>query len=466
MLVRITNQSFLPLIALLMLTGATFADERPNIVLFFVDDLGWNNLGYRNPELFTTPHIDRLATEGMDFSQCYVASPTCSPSRATLLTGKHPARLRIVRHIPGGPKHPDFDEFGRTDVEFNHWESDPAQFPCRNWLPLDQVTYAEALRDEGYFHLFVGKWHLGREPYHPIHQGFDQQIGTSNYGHPKGYYPPFTPHGEVFPEAKADEYLTDKLTDATVAFIDGYERKQPFMVSLWYYNVHSPNIGRKDLKRGTIGKPGLDGKRADYAAQVAAVDESVGRVLNAIKQRGMDENTLIILASDQGSLFEWAPFRGCKRSDTLCEGGARVPLIVRWPGVVPAGCTNDSVVQTTDLFPTLVEIAGGFPSSFNDLDGVSLLPILKSNLNLDPDRTIFGYRAYEDQYVSVREGEWKLIGYRSGRLSLYNVEQDRSELRDLAASHPAKVKTLVEKLTRWETEMGVEQYSGFADRSP
>ncbi|WP_182871399.1 sulfatase [Rhodopirellula sp. JC639] len=450
------------MIATLFLSQAAFGNDRPNIVLFFVDDLGWNNLGYRNPDLFGTPNIDRLAKEGMDFHQCYVASPTCSPSRATLLTGKHPVRLKIVRHIPVGPKHPDFDEFGRTDVEFNLWETDPAQFPCRNWLPLDEVTYAEALRDEGYYNLFVGKWHLGHEPYHPIHQGFDKQIGTSNYGHPKGYYPPFTAHGEVFPEAREDEYLTDKLTDQTVAFVQSYQRDQPFMISLWYYNVHSPNIGRKDLKQKTAGKAGLEGKLADYAAQVAAVDESVGRVLDAIKQRGIEDNTLILFTSDQGSLFEWAPYRGCKRSDTLCEGGARVPLIVRWPGVVTPGCTNDSVVQTTDLFPTLVEVAGGDPESFEDLDGVSLLPVLKSNQNLDRGEPIFGYRAYEDQYVSVREGDWKLIGYRSGKLSLYNVAQDRSEQQSLVERHPAKAKTLVEKLKRWETEMGVDPYSGFA----
>lgn len=466
MFARIKELTFLVLVALVTLADNACASERPNIVLFFVDDLGWNNLGYRNPDLFETPNIDRLVEQGMDFRQCYVASPTCSPSRATLLTGKHPARLGIVRHIPVSPKHPDFDEFGRTDVEFNRSETDPAQFPCRNWLPLDHFTYAEALQKQGYYHLFVGKWHLGHEPYHPVQQGFDKQVGTSNYGHPKGYYPPFTAHGEVFPEAKDDEYLTDKLTDATVKFIDKYDRNEPFMVSLWYYNVHSPNVGRLDLKQKTIGKPGLEGKLADYAAQVAAIDESVGRVLAAVKQRGIAENTLIIFTSDQGSLFEWAPYRGCKRSDTLCEGGARVPLIVRWPGVVPTDSKNESVVQTTDLFPTLVEVAGGDPSGYQDLDGVSLLPVLKSNRKLERGEPVFGYRAYEDQYVSVRDGEWKLIGYRSGKRNLYNVVQDRREQEDLAQRYPDKVASLIEKLKLWEQKMGVDQYSGFTKGSP
>ncbi|MEM8668047.1 MAG: sulfatase [Planctomycetota bacterium] len=455
---------FIGLVLAIAFAGVAVGQDRPNIVLFFVDDLGWNNLGYRKAELFETPNIDQLAKEGMDFQQCYIASPTCSPSRATLLTGKHPVRLQLVRHIPTGPKHPDFDAFGRTDAEFNLWATDPAQFPCRNWLPLEHVTYAEALRDQGYFNLFVGKWHLGHEPYHPIRQGFDRQIGTSNYGHPKGYYPPFAHHGEVFPEAMDDEYLTDRLTEETEAFIEGYDRDQPFMISLWYYNVHTPNIGRKDLKKKFIGKPGLEGKRLDYAAQVAAVDESVGRVLAAIKRKTIADDTLIIFTSDQGSLFEWAPCRGCKRSDTLCEGGARVPLIFRWPGNIEPNSKNDSIVQTTDLFPTLVDVAGGDPSAYQELDGVSLLSVLKSNHIVERDEPVYGYRAYEDQYVSVREGDWKLIGYRSGKTALYNVTEDRGEQNDVAEKLPERVKALVDQLKEWETRMGVENYSGFSDR--
>jgi arylsulfatase A-like enzyme len=254
--------------------------------------------------------------------------------------------------------------------------------------------------------------------------------------------------------------LTDKLTDETVAFIANYDRDQPFMISLWYYNVHSPNIGRRDLVPRFEGKPGLDGKRAEYAAQVSAIDESVGRVRAAIQEKGLADKTLVLFTSDQGSLYEWAPYRGCKREDTLCEGGARVPFIVSWPPVVASGVTNDSVIQTTDLFPTLVELAGGDPADFQDLDGVSLLSTIRNNSELRRGKPIYGYRAYEDLYVSVREGDWKLLGYRSGRLSLYNVVEDRAEQRDLADRHPEKVGELVEKLKAWETEMGVAQYSG------
>ncbi|MEM6691606.1 MAG: sulfatase-like hydrolase/transferase, partial [Planctomycetota bacterium] len=225
-----------------VLADANAVTKKPNIVLLFVDDLGWADLGYRN-EMFETPNIDKLASESLDFTQAYVASPTCSPSRATLLTGLHPARLRMVRHIPTSPKHPDFDSFGRTKVEFNLLASDPAQFPCRNWLPLEHQTYAEALKDLGYYNLFVGKWHLGHEPFHPIHQGFDRQIGTTNWGHPKSYKSPFFKNSNVF-EQEPDGYLTDQLTDETVEFINGYQADDPFMISFWYYNVHNPLVGR------------------------------------------------------------------------------------------------------------------------------------------------------------------------------------------------------------------------------
>lgn len=429
----------------------------PNIVLLFVDDLGWTNLGYRDSE-FETPNIDQLAAEGLDFTQAYVASPTCSPSRATLVTGKHPARLRIVRHIPTGPKNPAFDKFGRTEEELNLLPTDPAQFPCRNWLPLEHTTYAEALKQLGYENLFVGKWHLGHDPYHPIHQGFDRQIGTTNWGHPKSYKPPFFQNSNVLADER-ERYLTDRLTDETIRFIQEYDRDAPFMVSLWYYNVHTPHIGRDDLVERYESK-GLEGKPLHYAAMVSAVDESVGRVRDTLKEQGIDDNTAIIFTSDQGSWFENPPYRGSKRVDTLCEAGARVPLIIHWPGVTAAGEKNDSIVQTTDIFPTLIDIAGGNPAAHEDLDGVSLAPILRDNSVLQRGAPIFAYRAYQDLYASVREGPWKLLAYRSGKVNLYHVQQDRYEQDDLAKSKPGKVKALVEKLVAWEREMGVQEYSG------
>ena len=462
-LMKSLRSFYLVLISVFLIASTVGSTERPNIVLLFVDDLGWNCLGYRNPDLFITPNIDQLAKDGIDFQQGYVAAPVCSPSRATLLTGKHPARLKMVRHVRTDTKNGIqliHDEQGRPSHHL--LPTDPAQFPSKNWVDLEHVTYAEALNDLGYYNLFLGKWHIGEEGFHPIDQGFAQQIGTTNQGSPSSYYPDYFKTSEVF-GGESEKYLTDKLTDEAVEFLDEWDREQPFMMSLWYYNVHTPNIGRKDFLPLFEGRGGFlgDPKREQLAAQIMAMDESVGRVRAALKQNGMDENTVIIFTSDQGSLFEWEPYRGGKRIDTLCEGGARVPFMISWPDGFEAGVQNESVVQTTDIFPTLVELAGGNPNDYENLDGVSLLSTLANNSTLDRGEPIFGYRAYEDLYSSVREGDWKLLGYRSGKTSLYNVELDRVEQNDLAEQHPQKVAAMLRKLTEWEARMGVTQYSGF-----
>jgi arylsulfatase A-like enzyme len=431
------------------------ATSKPNIILFFVDDLGWADLGFRNP-IFETPNIDALAKAGINFDQAYIASPTCSPSRATLLTGQHPARLKMVRHIPAG-KNFGFDPFDRTDIEFHNLPTDPAQFPSRNWLPLENTTYAEALKNEGYYNLFIGKWHLGSEKYHPVKQGFDKQIGTSNYGHPKSYYPPYFKQDTIFPDTNGT-YLTDRLTNEAVSFIKGYDKKTPFMLTFSYYSVHTPHEGRKDWVAHYKEK-GLEDRYANYAAMVSTTDESIGNVLKTIKEKGIEKETIIMFLSDQGGFFENAPFRGGKMVETLFEGGARVPFFVSWPGVTKPNSINKSIVQSTDLFPTLVEIAGGDNSQYKDLDGVSLVSIIKENSQLK--RTpIYGYRAYEDLYVSVRDGTWKLLAYRSGKLELFNIKEDIKEQNEISKEHPERVKELVSKLIQWEKEMGVDTYSG------
>ncbi len=447
---------------LAILFAATVAvaapSRKPNIVLLFVDDWGWADMGCRQPAVFETPNIDRLVSEGIDFRQAYIACPTCSPSRGTLLTGQHPARLKLVRHIYNDSPEAGFDKSGHTTQEFALLKTDPAQFPSRNWLPLDCVTYAEALKDLGYYNCFVGKWHLGTEEYHPVHQGFECEIGTSNAGHPRSYYPPYFNNSDVLADEK-EAYLTDKLTDETVHFIQTYDKPQPFMVSLWYYNVHGPHIGRKDLVKHFEAK-GLAGDYAKYAAQVGAVDESVGRIRAALEKKGLADDTIVILLSDQGGAFDNPPFHGGKKSDTLYEGGARVPFVFHWPGVTRDGSVNNSIVQSTDLFPTLVEIAGGDPLKFKDIDGISLLKTIRENSELQRPGPIVGYRAYEDLYASVREGDWKLIAYRSGTLKLYNIAEDEGERNDVAAAHPEKVAELKQFLAGWEREMAVAQYSG------
>ncbi|MGB3149018.1 MAG: sulfatase-like hydrolase/transferase, partial [Maribacter sp.] len=316
---------------------------------------------------------------------------------------------------------------------------------------------AEALKEQGYYNLFVGKWHLGQEEYHPIHQGFDKQIGTSNFGHPASYYPPYFYNSDVLTDEKS-RYLTDKLTDESIRFIETYDKNKPFMLSFWYYSVHSPHEGRKDLVEHFEAK-GLEEKYAHYAAMVKAVDESVERVMEAVKKKGIEKETIVIFLSDQGGYFENKPFRGGKISETLFEGGARVPFFFYWPGVTNPNTKNNSVVQSTDLFLTLVELVGGEVSNYKNLDGVSLLSTITSNTFLKRD-AIFGYRAYEDLYASVRDGDWKLLAYRNGKLQLYNIAEDIKEQKNLTDEKPAKLKELVAKLLQWEKEMGVEKFTG------
>ena len=323
---------------------------------------------------------------------------------------------------------------------------------------MEHVTYAEALKEFGYYNQFIGKWHLGHEQYHPVEQGFDCQIGTTNRGHPGSYYPDYFPDSEVFQEEES-AYLTDKLTDAAVTFIDTYDKPQPFMLSFWYYSVHSPHIGRKDYVQHFKDR-GFEGKYAEYLAMVKSVDDSVGRVRAALEGKGIADNTIVIFLSDQGGSFENKPFRGGKMQDTLCEGGARVPFLVYWPSVTEA-VKNNSIVQSTDLFPTLVEIAGGKPENYPDLDGTSLLNVLRNNTELERGKPIYGYRAYEDLYASVREGDWKLLGYRSGKLELYNLAEDIAESRDVSGQFPERVERMKASLVEWEMEMDVTQYSGF-----
>lgn len=415
--------------------------SQPNIVLLFVDDWGWSDVGYRNSR-FETPHIDQLKRDGLEFTRAYVPTPTCSPSRASLLTGKEAIRLKMPRHI----EHSNKD--GSNDDKYNYWKNDPAQMPSINWLPLEEETYAEVLKEHGYYNMFIGKWHLGHEPYYPIYQGFDEMFGTGNWGHPKSYYPEFF-KDDLLSEYEED-YLTDILTYKAVDFLNNYKQENPFMLTFWYYNVHSPFVGRKDLVDHFLAK-GYESKEATYAAMVASVDESVGRIREALALNGLDENTVILLISDQGGFYNNAPLSGAKTGgNTLGEGGARVPFYVYYPGLTTPGSVSDTPIQITDVFPTLAEIASNKPYMSNQIQGKSLMPALKGNqLNT---RDLFFYRSYEDQYAAIISGDWKLIKYRSGKFELFNVIEDISEKQNRIGKDLAIEKELKIKLEKWESE--------------
>lgn len=438
------------LVVVIIATLKTYGQEKPNIVLLFVDDYGWNDIGYRNNS-FNTPNLDKLKTESLDFERAYIPTPTCSPSRLSLLTGKESVRLQMVRHIHLDPKKPD--------AKFALWPSDPVQMPSLNYLPLEEVTYAEKLKEFGYYNYFIGKWHLGHEGRYPTDQGFDAEFGTTDHGHPKSYYFPFFRGGDpkgFMKNYKKGDYLTDVLTDGAVDFIKEYDKKDPFMLTFWYYSVHGPSVGRKDLLKKYKAK-GIEGKYADHHAMVEAMDESVGRVRKALETKGIADNTVIIVLSDQGGAYSNAPLRGGKKGgDTLAEGGARVPFMIYYPGITKANTVSHTPVQSVDVFPTLVEIASGKKCKDKQIQGVSLMPIIKGKDI--KKRNLFGFRSYEDQYCSIISGDWKMIKYHSGKFQLYNVVKDRSEENNLIGTGLKIEKKLKKDLAKWEKE-AVPSYS-------
>ena len=431
------KKQIIPLV--LLHTGVAFAaPTSPNIVIFFVDDLGWADLGYQN-SLFHTPNIDKLKQDGAYFSRAYVSTATSSPSRASLLTGKEALRVGLVRHIYNNPNR---DEFQVLD-------SDPARMKSRAWLPLEETTYAERLKEYGYSTCFIGKWHLGHEPFFPIHQGFDTMFGVTEYGQPNDYYTPFfKTNYPTFDNVPDGSYLTDILTDNAEEFIRGYDKDNPFLLNLWYYTVHAPHRGRKDLVLKYKNK-GLKEDMAEYASMVEAMDESVGRIRLAIEEKGLSDNTLFVFISDQGGAFSNAPLRGGKKGgDTLAEGGSRVPMIIYYPGLKAMGTTITEPVQTIDIYPTLIELVSGKKCVEKQLNGVSLKTLLDGGTL--KSRSLFLYRSYEDQYSAIIKGDWKLIRYRSGKVQLYNLKQDVGETNDLSLLEQTRAKAMEKELTEWE----------------
>lgn len=419
-------------------------DSKMNVVFFFVDDLGWADLGIRNPR-FETPNVDQLFSDGMEFTRAYVAQPASSPSRAGLMTGREPVRMQMVRHI-------DNKDAG-LEKEFNMFPDDPAMMPSRNWLPLEEVTFAERLQDYGYYTSFIGKWHLGDERFWPDQQGFDEVFGLSEYGNVSSYYAPFFRFKRGDDSTKGadrNKYMTDYLTEHAVDFIINYEKEQPFLMTMFYHNVHTPNKGRIDLVE-YYKRKGYTDLEANYAAQVTAVDQSVGEIRKALEQKGISDQTVIIYFSDQGGLYSNYPLRGCKKiEDTLAEGGIRVPLTISYPGITVPGTTCDVPVSALDIYPTLVEMASARKCRDKQVNGTSLLPLLEGRSIKARDLHIF--RSYIDQYVTLINGDWKIIKWHSGKYQMYNLRYDEGETTDIQHLETKRFNAMKKRLTAWEKE--------------
>lgn len=412
----------------------------PNIVLILIDDMGWPDPTCYGHAFHETPHIDQLAREGTRFTDFYAACPVCSPTRASIQAGQYQARFHLTDFIPG-----HWRPFEKLTV--------PENAPH---LPLEIVTPAELLNSAGYKTAYFGKWHLGTESHNPDKQGYQTSLVT------KGRH--FAPRFQTTPQTHIpkDAYLADFLTDKTIEFMR-QNKSNPFFIQLSHYAIHIPLEARqKEIEKyQKKPKPKTGVNNPVYAAMVAHVDQSVGRIVQALQELQLSENTVVVFTSDNGGLRETfsggeiistnAPLRDEK--GTLYEGGVRVPLIIKWPGVAKAGTICEEPTISVDFWPTFAEIGNASLKEHQTIDGVSLIPLLKDPAShLDRDAIYFHYPHYHhsEPAGAIRAGDWKLIEFfADGRLELFNLKQDLSETTNLASSMPEKTAELQQKLVGW-----------------
>lgn len=431
------------------------AAERPNVVVFLIDDLGWTDPGCYGNTFHETPHIDRLAKEGMRFTNGYSACTVCSPTRAALLTGQYPARLHVTDWI-AGHKRP----FAKLKVP--DWTMQ---------LPLETHSLAKAFKAAGYATASVGKWHLGMADSYPGKHGFDLNVGGTNQGSPPGYFSP-----EKIPTlhaGKAGEFLPDRLTAEAIKFITANKEK-PFFLYFPHYAVHTPLDGKPEVIAKYTKKAEALGvkKNATYAALFEGVDDSVGAVRKALADLKLDRNTIVIFTSDNGGLIPITtnpPFRAGKGS--AYEGGVRVPWIAHWPGVTKPGTTSDVPIITYDLYPTLVEACGLKVPATHSVDGVSMVPVLKGGAAPGRDALFWHYPHYHPggatPYSAARFGDWRLVEFfETGKLELYNLRNDIGEQIDLSAKEPERTAKLHGRLKVWRESIGAQPPTPNPDYNP
>jgi len=467
-----------------------------------MDDLGWADVGCYGSEFYQTPNIDRLAGQGMRFTDAYAACNCCSPTRASILTGKYPARLHLTDWIPGS-------QFPKAKLRPPDWHQQ---------LPLEEVTLAEALRTAGYATAAVGKWHLGKAPFLPQNQGFDVNIAGNHSGAPGSYFWPYahddpakslsqnrerrrgqahfapkTPQNEpvpggsgigseatryhggpvpdVFAGGKPGEYLTDRLTDEALTLIEA-NRERPFFLYFSHYAVHTPLQAKPELTEQYRAKlrPGLKQDNPVYAAMIESMDQSVGRVMEKLDALDIADRTVVFFTSDNGGYSGYggkpggtcnAPLREGKGS--AHEGGHRVPLIVRWPGVTLPGSVCREPVTSVDFYPTILAMTGARGDRQHNaaVDGADLVPTLKQEGKPGRDAIYWHYPHYnvfpQTPYGAVRQGDYKLIEFdEDGRAELYNLRTDLAETTNLAERMPELATTLRGKLAAWRKSVGAQ----------
>mgnify|MGYP002623236040 CR=1 FL=1 len=438
-----------------MMVKANAPAKPLNVIFMLVDDLGWTDLGCYGGDYFETPNIDRLARQGMKFTQAYSACTVCSPTRASLLTGKYPATLKVTDWITGHVR------------PF-------AQLRVPDWtqhLPTNEVTLAQRLKSAGYATASIGKWHLGGEAHRPEVFGFDVNIGGFDKGSPPNYFSPYkNPHLTDGPQG---EYLTDRLTQEAVNYIER-NKERPFFIYLPHYAVHTPIQAKPEVADKYRNKPLPSGKEINpaYAALVESVDDSVGALMKKLDETGIADRTVFFFTSDNGGLIKQTvnvPLRAGKGS--AYEGGIRVPLIVRWPGMVKPGSVCDTPVITPDYYPTILEMTGVADAAGHAVEGASLMPLLRETGGLKRTAIYWHYPHYHPggatPHSAIRDGDFKLLEFfEDGRFELYNLREDIGETVNLAAADPDKAMALHGKLDLWRRETGAQSPMPNPDYDP
>ncbi|NRD20693.1 sulfatase [Winogradskyella eckloniae] len=429
------------------------AKTKPNIVFIVVDDLGYSDVEYINLKKgLKTPHINQLTQNGMVFTDAYAAAPVCSPTRASIMTGKSPAAVKVTCHIPGIGM--------ETYAKKQNHNKDLKEAFFLDHLPSTELTIGEALKEQGYTTGYIGKWHLAgggsrastngvvNAAYHPDQYGFDVNIAGCAYGQPASYFSPYK-NGTIADGPKG-EYLTDRLGDEAVKFIE-QNKDTPFFLNLATYTVHKPLVAPKE----TVEK--YNGNK--YFAMIEKLDKNVGKVMTKLESLNLLENTIVVFYSDNGGLFGNAPLKGIK--GTLNEGGIRVPLVVNWKGKVKSGSVCNTPVTSVDFFPTFIELAGENTSRYSELEGESIWPLLQGKQDVSERALYWHFPHYRREGLSmgaaIRKGKWKyIIGFDTQKAFLYNLEEDLSETHNLIDTHPDKAEDLANDLKKWQKSVAAE----------
>lgn len=431
---------------------------RLNVLLILCDDLGWRDLSCYGSEFYETPHIDALASQGMRFTHAYAPSTVCSPSRASILTGRSPASLHLTDWIAG--------------LDYPYEKLSPPE-DWMQYLPHETYTLAEAFKAAGYQTASIGKWHLGKQDHYPTTHGFDVKIAGSEAGGPGSYFYPYKNGLWATPDLEAGEegeYLTDRLTTEALQWLDGVG-EQPFFLYLPFFNPHRPTQAKEAYIQRFQNrlKDGYPQQNPINAGMIYSLDENVGRIMAYLEEKGLAENTLVVFTSDNGG-NHYAdtpqktsnhPLRAGKGS--AYEGGIRVPMVVRWPGVVAPGKVSEVPVSGMDLFPTLAEAVGLSLASEQQaqLEGASLLPLLNQTGPLQRQALYWHYPHYHhggaSPHAVVRRGDYKLIHFfEDGHHEVYHIVEDPGETQNLAQQRPELAEELHALLEAWLDEVDAQ----------